>query len=47
LCHVFLPTRRKNGRVIKGRLYRARIKLDGDSKGMNCRHRLHRAISLS
>ena len=31
-CHLYLPTRRKNGKVVKGRLYRARIKLEGDSK---------------
>src|SRR5213595_3492587 len=29
---VFLPTRRKNGKVVKGRLYRGRMKLEGDSK---------------
>lgn len=30
-CHRFLPTRRKRGKFVKGRLYRARTKMDCDS----------------
>lgn len=33
-CHLILPRRRKNGKVITGNMWRARVKLDGQKKAI-------------